>query len=199
MKKYARLLSLIFFTALILCSQYVIAQDLNDSLETKPAEVVTTATIPDSFFHFKTQKPNPKRAGLYSALLPGLGQVYNKQYWKTGVVALGAGVIGYFIISNRRDYLIYQKDYIYRIDNNPQTTTSFPDYQDEDINTLRKGFRKYYEYSILAGSVGYLINILDAFTSAHLKTFDMGKDISIKTTPFYQNSQIGLRFTYCIK
>ena len=156
--------------------------------------------FPDSIFKFNTKISIPKRAGLYSAILPGLGQIYNKQYWKTGLVAVAAGTVTYFIIDNRKNYQKYQEVYISRIDNNPATTDTFYQYSINDIDILRRGFRKYYEYSIISGTVCYLVNILDAFTSSHLKTFDMSKNISMKATPFYNlQKQMGLKIVICLK
>ena len=156
--------------------------------------------FPDSIFKFNTKISIPKRAGLYSAILPGLGQIYNKQYWKTGLVAVAAGTVTYFIIDNRKNYQKYQEAYISRIDNNPATTDTFYQYSINDIDILRRGFRKYYEYSIISGTVCYLVNILDAFTSSHLKTFDMSKNISMKATPFYNlQKQMGLKIVICLK
>ena len=156
--------------------------------------------FPDSIFKFNTKISIPKRAGLYSAILPGLGQIYNKQYWKTGLVAVAAGTVTYFIIDNRKNYQKYQEAYISRIDNNPATTDTYYQYSINDIDILRRGFRKYYEYSIISGTVCYLVNILDAFTSSHLKTFDMSKNISMKATPFYNlQKQMGLKIVICLK
>ncbi len=156
--------------------------------------------FPDSIFKFNTKISIPKRAGLYSAILPGLGQIYNKQYWKTGLVAVAAGTVTYFIIDNRKNYQKYQEAYISRIDNNPATTDTFYQYSINDIDILRRGFRKYYEYSIISGTVCYLVNILDAFTYSHLKTFDMSKNISMKATPFYNlQKQMGLKVVICLK
>ena len=156
--------------------------------------------FPDSIFKFNTKISIPKRAGLYSAILPGLGQIYNKQYWKTGLVAVAAGTVTYFIIDNRKNYQKYQEAYISRIDNNPATTDTFYQYSINDIDILRRGFRKYYEYSIISGTLCYLVNILDAFTSSHLKTFDMSKNISMKAIPYFDTrKQVGLKVVVCLK
>lgn len=156
--------------------------------------------FPDSIFKFNTKISIPKRAGLYSAILPGLGQIYNKQYWKTGLVAVAAGTVTYFIIDNRKNYQKYQEAYISRIDNNPATTDTYYQYSINDIDILRRGFRKYYEYSIISGTVCYLINILDAFTSSHLKTFDMSKNISMKATPYFDTrKQVGVKMVVSLK
>ncbi len=62
-------------------------------------------------------QPNPKKAGFYSAILPGLGQTYNRQYWKIPVVYAGVGAAAYFISNNLSKYISYRKAYISRINN----------------------------------------------------------------------------------
>lgn len=176
------MLGLLFF-----CFQTRTAMGQNkDSLNLKKTVTTTTQTspsFPDSIFKFNTKTPLPKRAGMYSALVPGLGQIYNRQYWKAGLTYAGFGVITGFMISNIKQYQYYHKAYIGRIDADPTTTDTITLYTTEDINTLRKGYRTYTEYTVIAGTLGYLISILDAYISAHLKTFDMSKDISFQTFP----------------
>lgn len=138
---------------------------------------------PKKYFSFQTKKPTPKRAGLYSALLPGLGQTYNRQYWKTGVVLAGFTTLGLVLNYNTKQYRLYQSVYQGRIDNNPATTDTLVQYSTDDINTLRKGYRTYVEYTVLGMTAFYAMNILDAFISAHLKSFDISKDISLKLQP----------------
>jgi hypothetical protein len=156
--------------------------------------------FPDSMFTFNVTKPIPKRAGLYSACLPGLGQLYNKQYWKAGLVYVGAAVVTGFTVKNYQDYNKYRKIYIGMIDSNPETPNTYNNYTVDDVKFLRDGFRKYLEYSILSAGLGYMINILDAFISAHLACFDMNKDISFHTMPVLNNNnQLGLQISFCIK
>ncbi|MBK7763389.1 MAG: hypothetical protein IPI46_08440 [Bacteroidetes bacterium] len=163
-------------------------------------ETKVLETFPDSIFTFNTRNPIPKRAGLYSACVPGLGQIYNKQYWKTGLIFAGSAVVTGFIISNYRQYTKYNKAYIGMIDNNPNTPDTFEDYTVDDVNLIRKGYRQYLEYSVLAATAGYMLNILDAFIAAHLKSFDMSKDISFQTRPmFNREKQIGLCLALTIK
>ncbi|MBK6818140.1 MAG: hypothetical protein IPN14_07285 [Bacteroidetes bacterium] len=166
-------------------------------------EVAATTKLkpfPDSIFKFNVKVPVAKRAGLFSALLPGLGQVYNKQYWKLGVVVAATGAVTGFMIFNTKQYNKYQQAYLGRIDTDPATTDTFTNYQTTDIDLLRKTYRKYVEYTVIAGTVCYLINILDAFTSAHLKTFDMSKNISFKASPYYDTrKQFGMKITIAKK
>lgn len=192
---------LILCLLFILASAQTFAQVDTEDAEVTPAENKTTLPpFPDSIFKFNVKIPVPKKAGMYSALLPGLGQVYNKQYWKLGVVVAAAGAVTGFMIFNTRKYNIYQAAYLGRIDNDPTTSDTFTNYQTSDIDLLRKTYRKYVEYTVIAGTVCYLINILDAFTSAHLKTFDMSKNISMKLSPFFDNrNQFGLKMSLAKK
>lgn len=189
---------LIVLLILILFFSVSLFAQKNDSTITKTS-VEGKVIFPDSVFKFNTKIPVPKKAGLYSALLPGLGQAYNKQYLKVGLVAIAAGTVTYFIVDNRKNYQTYKEAYISRIDNNTATTDTLR-YTTSDLDILQKGFRKYYEYSIIAGTVCYLVNILDAFTSAHMKTFDMSKSISMKAIPYFDSrKQVGMKVVVCLK
>lgn len=152
-----------------------------------------SAEYPDSFFTFNIHNPIPKRSALYSAILPGWGQVYNKQYWKLGLVAGGAGVATGFIIFNNNQYQKYRNAYIARIDNDPTTVDEFVGlYQNEDLNSLQKEYRQYLEYTVVFTFVGYTLNILDAYVGANLKSFDITDDISMQVRPSISNGQIGM-------
>lgn len=188
----------LLFGTLLLCT--LTQAQPKDSVQKKPDVISNPSAFPDSIFRFNTKFPSPKRAGLYSALVPGLGQIYNKQYWKAGVAYAGFGVITGFLISNVKQYQYYHKIYIGRIDQDPSTTDTISIYTTEDINTLRKGYQTYTQYSVIAGTLAYLLNILDAYISAHLKTFDMSKDISFKAMPMInERRQPGIKLAFALK
>lgn len=175
------------------------AQETDTSGVAAPAPATIATPFPDSVFKFNVRKPNPKRAGLYSACVPGLGQLYNKQYWKVGLVYVGGAVISGFLISNYRDYTNYRKIYIGMIDNNPATPDTYKNYTAADVKYIRDGLQRYLQYSVLAAAAGYVMNILDAFISAHLKSFDMSKDISLHVLPYYNHQkQTGLTLSFCL-
>lgn len=155
-----------------------------------------------SIFKFNTDIPVPKRAGFYSALVPGLGQVYNKQYWKLGIVAGGLAAAGYFIQTNGRKYKQYRNAYILRVDNNINTVDTDEEtvnYSDADLNTLQNEYRQYLEYSVVFTTVGYALNVLDAYVAANLRTFDINDDISFHAKPTYENRQPGLALVFKLK
>lgn len=167
--------------------------DTLSSLEHTSSRGFQHPGFPDSIFKFNTPYPVPKRAALYSAIFPGIGQVYNKQYWKLGVVGAGLGIATYFIVSNNKKYKTYQTAYLYRIDNNPETIDDYVQvYSANDLYELQKTYRSYLEYSVIFTTVGYALNILDAFVSANLKSFDVTSDISFRPGLRFENQQIGL-------
>ncbi len=63
----------------------------------------------------KKQKHSPLVATLMSTAVPGLGQIYNKKYWKTPIIYVGFGVLTYFFITNYDEYSIYRNEYLYII------------------------------------------------------------------------------------
>ncbi len=188
------------FLGLLAISTYGFAQEATQTEEAPGTQKGNLKPYHDSIYRFKTKIPVPKRAGLYSALLPGLGQIYNKQYWKVGVVLGAAGAVTGFMIFNSGKYNTYEEAYLGRIDNDPTTTDTFSNYQTSDLDLLRKTYRKYTEYTVIAGTLCYLLNVLDAFTSAHLRTFDMNKNISFKAMPYYDGRrQVGIKIALALK
>ncbi len=158
------------------------------------AQTETAST--DTSFH------NPRRAALYSAVLPGLGQAYNKKYWKIPVVYAAFGVIGYFYVDNISNYKTYKEAYMFRTDDNPDTFDDYVDlYTDENLKVLRDYYRRNSELTVIIGAAVYLINIIDATVDAHLFDFEVNDDLSLKISPDFFPSVSGipgygsLRFT----
>lgn len=128
-------------------------------------------------------QPNPKKAGLYAALIPGLGQVYNRQYWKLPIVYGGLAVAGYLVVFNSNEYNTYRKAYIGRI-NNPYPTDEYVGvYNTEQLKQIQDDYNRSLNMSVLFASVGYLVQVLDAITAAHLRNFDISRDISMQMRP----------------
>jgi len=139
---------------------------------------------PDSVY-----KPDPKKAIWFSLLCPGLGQLYNRRYWKLPFV--GAGVIGvaYAINWNGKYYNAYTNGYRDIMDDDPSTksylkllppNSNYPESQ--LVNVLKnrqQTFRRSRDLSYI-GAVGvYVLCILDAFVDAQLYDFDISPDLSV--------------------
>ncbi len=180
------------------------AQNQADSL--RPASVLnnrpgTSATSDTAFIPVKPKKfqPNPKKAGLYSAIVPGLGQLYNRQYLKIPLVYAGIGVAGYFFFRNNDYYQSYRKAYIGRI-NNPYPTDKYVNvYSTDQLQTLQNDYKKYLDMTVLFSSIGYALQVIDAITSAHLKNFDISRDISMHVLPVPYANGAGMAIVMNLK
>jgi hypothetical protein len=128
------------------------------------------------------------RASLYSTILPGMGQAYNKKYWKVPIIYVALGAFGYFIVKDNNDVRQYHKELVYRYNNNltPDPSSNIPNnrnYSVEDINTLRIDTKKYLDFFIIGASLVYILNIIDANVDGHFRTFDMSDKLSLTVKP----------------
>lgn len=126
---------------------------------------------------------NPTWAAFYSAVIPGLGQLYNQKYWKIPIVYGGLITSIYFIDFNSDLYHTYQDAYIARVDEDSTTIDNFPFYSDANIKELRDYYRRNLELSYIATGVVYLLNIVDATVDAHLFEFDVSDDLGMMIEP----------------
>ena len=127
---------------------------------------------------------SPKKAAAMSAILPGLGQVYNKKYWKAPIIYAGLIGLGYAVKYNNDNFQTYRKAYVYRVDNKPETIDQYEGrYSDDNLNTLQSYFQRNRDLSIVGCAAFYVINIIDATVDAHLFTFDVSDDLTLKIQP----------------
>jgi len=168
---------------------------------TANADSTRVVTADSTSKKHKIFQPNPKKAGLYSAIFPGFGQIYNRQYWKVPVVYALLGVAGYFIVTNQSHYQEYRKAYIGRQTNDLSTETANTLlYTTNQLKTLQDGYKRYLDITVLLTGVGYTLQILDAVVFAHLKNFDISKDISMRLQPLAMpNGNAGVGFAFRMK
>ena len=126
----------------------------------------------------------PGRAALYSAILPGAGQVYNRKYWKVPIVAAGLGVSAYFIANNTREYDRYKDAYIALVDNDPATVDEFNgQFSAAAVRDVADTYRRWMDLSYVGLTLVYVLNIVDATVDAHFVRFDVGDDLSLHLRP----------------
>ncbi|MPM52641.1 hypothetical protein SDC9_99401 [bioreactor metagenome] len=148
---------------------------------------------------------SPKKATIMSACLPGLGQAYNRKYWKIPVIYSGLGGTGYSILWNNNKYQTFRKAYIARTDTLDSTTDNFPRYSAANLLDLRNYYRHNLELSVIIFSAIYVLNIVDASVDAHLYDFDISDDLSLSVQPSLWNAgsfispSIGGGFTLTFK
>lgn len=150
----------------------------------------STPTIADHTAKAERFHPIPKKAALYSAIIPGSGQLYNRQYWKIPVIYAGMGACAYFLIDNSTNYRRYRTAFVNR--SNPLAQQTELNRSAQDLVTLRDFYKKNLDLTVLLTVVGYTLQSLDALTFAHLNNFDISKDISMQVSPVLIPGGVGL-------
>ncbi|MEN8247526.1 MAG: DUF5683 domain-containing protein [Bacteroidota bacterium] len=146
--------------------------------------VLRTLEDTQNVIEIESIKPNhdPTKAALFSAAFPGLGQIYNKKYWKLPFVWGGIGAFGYFINWADDNYQFYRRNLIYEIAGNPD----FPNETDLDQGRLKRArdyYRRTRDQLAIYGILFYFLQIVDAHVDAHLIEFDVNQDLSVKIEP----------------
>lgn len=135
-----------------------------------------------------TSKPidplTPAKAAFYSAILPGLGQAYNKKYWKIPIVyaAIGTGI--YFYLDNNKEYKRYRNAYKSRVagfkDDEFYGENTTPIISNEGLIRAQKTLRRNKEVSLLVTIGIYALNIIDANVDAHLLQYNIDNNLALK-------------------
>lgn len=180
-----RLITFLLF--LLLTSGNLMSNSLDSLAQVKPDSALPVK---------KTYKIIPRQATLKSLMIPGWGQVYNRQYWKLPLVAGAFVTLGMIANYNQVRYKKYRAYYYVvspRPDDptyKPPTTVPVP-YEDGvtrdlDVNQLKRindGFRRNRDFTYIGMVLAWALNIVDANVSAHLKTFDVSDDLSMRVKP----------------
>ncbi|MCD6112966.1 MAG: hypothetical protein J7J86_06825 [Bacteroidales bacterium] len=134
-----------------------------------------------------TKIHSPKKATIYSAILPGLGQAYNKKYWKIPIIYAGFGTLIYFINTNSKEYHKFLDAYVYKLnkDTFPTNNEYVTRYELADLKTGKDYYRRNMELSYLLTGFWYVINIIDANVDANLFDYDISDDLSLKIEPWF--------------
>lgn len=144
-----------------------------------------------------TKKHSPHKASVYSAILPGAGQVYNKKYWKVPFVYAALGSAAYFTYDNRNKYKQYRDAFLLRKDGEIDEYDGI--YNDSQLITIMEYYERNKELSFIMTAVVYILNIVDASVDAHLFNFDVSEDLSLNTTPKLIETQSGYQPTLSIQ
>lgn len=152
--------------------------------------------IQDSVLHKRAEiNPlAPSKAAFYSAILPGLGQIYNKKYWKVPLVygAIGTGIYVYSF--NDKQYQRFRtafksrqagftNDEFYDL-NGDGVVPGTPDFSDEALESGQERYQRDRDLALLVTIGLYVLNIVDANVDSHLKQFNVDDDLSMDIKPF---------------
>lgn len=169
-------------TILLILPILAFSQVENDSVQTtEPITEIVAVNETEKLdtIDYLTMK-NPIRASLYSAILPGMGQIYNKKWWKAplvwGILGTGAGFIIYYN-NQYKEYRGYYLDKLYGYELENQTLNNMSVEQLANIQDDRKRTR---DYAIALTALGYILNIVDATVDAHLYGIKKDPDLSFQ-------------------
>jgi hypothetical protein len=162
---------------------------------TAPVSAKDTVLMPAALPKVKDVKANiladttpfvtPKKTGLFSAIVPGLGQYHNKQYWKIPVIYALVGTSIYFLSDNIKNYNGFRKEYANRLSANyvPDPNSDYSQYSPTAVKEGMDYYRRNLDLTALLTAVGYTLQVIDAVVFAHLKDFDISQDIGLNVRP----------------
>lgn len=166
-----RILFLLFFVSLTFAQENPAVQD---------SAVVTEGTFMSGG---EIGSKNPLKASLYSAVIPGLGQVYNEKIWKVPLVwgLIGTG-IGFTVHYNER-HQYFRDAFIAELNGEPHDYSGI--FDANRLGTIQDDMRRNRDYAIALTIVAYALNILDATVDAHLYDVRKDRDLSLDPTTAY--------------
>jgi hypothetical protein len=172
-------------------------------LSAKPAGKPGKSVSTDDTIKSNPVFHSPKKATIYSLVLPGLGQIYNRRYWKVPIVYVGFGVIYYFIRFNNKNYKDFRDAYAWSLEQHQQppvvpyqlNTLGFTSpfsapneyatkYTSAQLLEGREYYRRNLEMSYMLTVALWLLQTVDAVVDAHFYNFSLTNDISLNIKPW---------------
>lgn len=201
MRKIIFLLPLLFIT-------FAFSQVQRDTLKKAPNDTLLQGqkesnVVKEIQTVNKSKRPmiSPTKAGLYSAVLPGLGQMYNRKYWKIPIVwgAVGTGVG--IIIWNQHQYTRYRKAFIASLNGEPNEFSDIPGITPDILGRTQDQAKRQRDYAIALTAAVYILNIIDAVVDAQLAPMKNDPDLAFSPTIVrdangFQKGKPGLTFLY---
>jgi len=161
-------------------------------------EISNALVVKDTLKLKEIDPLTPSKAAFYSAIVPGLGQAYNKKYWKIPIVYGAIGTSLFFYIDNNKKYHSYRDAYKRRLAGFNDDQYQYLD--DSRLIAAQRFYQRNRDLSLLVSLGFYILNIVDANVDAHLTQFNVSDKLSL-VPEVYQNQinarpNIGLTFNY---
>jgi len=127
----------------------------------------------------------PSKAAFYSAIFPGMGQIYNKKYWKAPIVWAAMGTSIYYYLDNNSEYKRYRRAYRLRKNNLQDEFTQDDGTEIISLTTLETAqdqLKENRDLSLLSTVIIYVLQIVEASVNAHLLQFNTDDNLTFKPT-----------------
>jgi hypothetical protein len=136
---------------------------------------------------------DPRKAILFAAVLPGLGQVYNKKYWKLPLVYGGLAATGYAINFYNVGYKKYKSQLFENLETNPgNENAQHPKskFTTGQLRTITNKYRRERDFMVIIMAGVYILQLVDAHVDAHLKEFELNQNLHVRVEPTWENDMI---------
>lgn len=179
-------------TILTLCLlSFVLSVSAQDSTAKTKVTVDTVKTVPDTIaLKSYATRYDPRKAIMYAAVVPGLGQVYNKKYWKLPLVYGGFVGFGYGISFYQKGYTKYKAELFDMLEVDDPNAISVSGYTEEQLRNIVNKYRRERDFFIILMAGMYLLQMVDAHVDAHLKEFDLNPNLHVRLQPTWETDMI---------
>jgi len=136
---------------------------------------------------------DPRKALLYAAVVPGLGQIYNKKYWKLPLVYGGFIALGYGFNFYQEGYTKYKKELYYNLENGYSEDTAIrpgDSYTTANYRKIVDQYKRERDFMMILLGAMYILQIVDAHVDAHLKEFDLNPKLQLSVRPTVEQSDL---------
>jgi len=169
------------------CSHWLALLCLASALATFPAKAASqpvekNALPSDTIPADSSRIHSPRRAIILSAVLPGMGQVYNRKYWKLPIIYGAGGAFAYFVSFNQIKYIKFRD----ALATSHEGESVLIDGRLYPYSVLSRGqdyYRRYRDLSVLGLGLIYFLNVVDAMVDAHFVNYDISGDLSLHVRP----------------
>lgn len=136
---------------------------------------------------------DPRKAILFAAVLPGLGQIYNKKYWKLPLVYGGFVGFGYGVHFYQTGYKKYKTELFDILETGEPISVS--GFSEDQLRRIVDQYRRERDFFIILTAGMYLLQMIDAHVDAHLKEFDLNPNLQVSVQPMMNNDLLTGRTT----